>query len=233
MKNSCIIVAGGIGLRMGAEIPKQFIRVGGIPVLMHTIQNFYDFDPSLQLILVLPADEIIGWNELCRQYHFEIQHQIIAGGDTRFQSVKNGLSLASDCDLIAVHDGVRPLVSHETITRCFNCAAEMGTAIPVLPANESVREGSMSKSVPVDRSRYFLVQTPQVFKSSILKNSYNQTYISEFTDDASVVEHSGTTVQLVMGDRENIKITFPEDMMIAELFLYSKTASRVYNHLKG
>lgn len=219
MKNCCIIVAGGSGLRMGADLPKQFLLVKGKPVLMHTIRNFYDFDPSLQLILVLPEAEIISWNDLCYQYQFEIQHQVIAGGDTRFQSVKNGLSLAADCELIAVHDGVRPVVSHETLVRCFSCAAEKGTAIPVLPVHESVREGSMSESVPVDRSRYFLVQTPQVFKASILKNSYNQAYISDFTDDASVVENTGTAVQLVMGNRENIKITFPEDLQITELFL--------------
>jgi 2-C-methyl-D-erythritol 4-phosphate cytidylyltransferase len=204
---------------MGTELPKQFLSIRGIPVLMHTIRNLFDFDPSLQLIVVLPEDEISGWNGLCRQYYFEIQHQLIAGGDTRFQSVKNGLSLASDCELIAVHDGVRPLVSHETLARCFSCAEEYGAAIPVLPANESVRKGNMSKSIPVDRSRYFLVQTPQVFKASILKESYDQTWIPEFTDDASVVENAGIAVQLVMGNRENIKITFPEDLLIADLFL--------------
>lgn len=219
MTNCCIIVAGGNGSRMGTELPKQFLLVGGIPVLMHTIRNFYEFDPSLQLVLVLPEIEIINWKDLCRQYQFAISHQVIAGGDTRFQSVKNGLSLALDCKLIAVHDGVRPLVSHETLARCFKCADQNGAAIPVLPANESLREGSMSESVPVDRSRFYMVQTPQVFEASILKSSYNQTYIPEFTDDASVVEHTGTAVQLVLGNRENIKITFPEDLMIAEMFL--------------
>ena len=219
MRNCCIIVAGGNGSRMEAEIPKQFLRIGGIPVLMYTIRNLYDFDPLLQLIVVLPETEISTWNELCHLHQFEIQHQIIAGGETRFQSVKNGLSFVSDCELIAVHDGVRPLVGHETLVRCFNCAAEHGTAIPVLPANESVREGSMNESVPVDRSKYFMVQTPQVFQTSILKNSYNQAWIPSFTDDASVVERSGIAVHLVMGNRENIKITFPEDLQIAELFL--------------
>jgi len=218
MMNCCIIVAGGSGLRMGAELPKQFLLVRGIPILMHTIRNFYDFDPSLQLIVVLPPDEIISWKELCNQHHFEIPHQTIAGGYTRFQSVKNGLTLAPDGGLIAIHDGVRPLVSHATLTRCFNCAAENGTAIPVLPANESVREGSMSESVQVDRSRYFMVQTPQVFKASIIKESYDQAEIPEFTDDASVIERSGVAVHLVMGNRENIKITFPEDLRIAELY---------------
>lgn len=219
MKSSCIIVAGGSGSRMGTELPKQFLPIGGLPLLMHTIRNFYDFDPLLQLILVLPADEITTWNELSLQYHFEIPLRVIAGGATRFQSVKNGLSLVGDAGLIAVHDGVRPLVSHETLTRCFRCAVENGSAIPVLPASESVREGSMSASVPVDRSRYFLVQTPQVFKASILLESYKQLWNADFTDDASVVEHAGTAVRLVMGNRENIKITFPEDLLIAGLFL--------------
>ena len=223
MKNCCIIVAAGNGSRMGSELPKQFLLVGGIPVLMHTIRNFYNFDPTLQLVLVLPESEIISWKALCCQYQFVIPHQVIVGGETRFQSVKNGLSLAPECDLIAVHDGVRPLVSHNTISQCFKCAAENGTAIPVLPANESLREGNLSESVPVDRSRFFLVQTPQVFKASIIQSSYNQAYIPEFTDDASVVEFTGTAVHLVMGNRENIKITYPEDLMIAEMFLKTNT----------
>lgn len=222
MTNYCIIVAGGNGSRMGTELPKQFLLIGGIPVLMHTIRNFYDFDPSLQLVLVLPEAEIISWTRLCDQYKFSIPHQVIVGGDTRFQSVKNGLSAAKECNLIAIHDGVRPLVSHETMARCFKSADVNGTAIPVLPANESLREGTMDKSAPVDRSRFYLVQTPQVFKASIIQGSYNQAYIPEFTDDASVIEHSGTTVQLVMGNRENIKITFPEDLMVAEMFLKNR-----------
>jgi len=219
MKRGCIIVAGGNGSRMGSELPKQFLAVGGTPVLMHTIANFYSFDPLLQLIIVLPEDEMGSWQKLCIRHHFEIQHQLIAGGTTRFQSVKNGLSLVLDCELIAVHDGVRPLVSHETIARCFEEAAREGAAIPVLPANESVRMGTMDSSVPVDRSRYFMVQTPQVFKASIILQSYIQPWIPEFTDDASVVEYSGATVHLVPGNRENIKITYPEDLQIAEMFL--------------
>jgi 2-C-methyl-D-erythritol 4-phosphate cytidylyltransferase len=170
-------------------------------------------------VLVLPENEIPTWNGLCLQHHFGIHHQIIAGGDTRFQSVKNGLSLVVGCDLIAVHDGVRPLVSHETLKRCFDNATQQGTAIPVLPASESVREGNLNESIPVDRSRYFLVQTPQVFKAPIILDSYNVAWNPSFTDDASVVEFAGTTVQLVMGNRENIKVTFPEDLSIAELFM--------------
>ncbi len=219
MKRGCIIVAGGNGSRMGSELPKQFLPVGGTPVLMHTIRNFYDYDPFLQLIVVLPADQIRSWSQLCSQHQFSIKHQVIEGGDTRFQSVKNGLSLVSECELIAVHDGVRPLVSHKTLERCFSGATKFGAAIPVLPASESVRKGTMEKSIPVDRSHYFLVQTPQIFNASIIQKSYLQLWIPEFTDDASVAEHFGTEVHLVLGNRENIKITFPEDIQIAELFL--------------
>jgi len=219
MRNCCIIVAGGNGSRMGTDLPKQFLPVGGVPVLMHTIQNFYDFDPSLQLIVVLPADQVATWKELILLHRFAIAHQVVEGGDTRFRSVKNGLSLAADCELIAIHDGVRPLVSHDTLARCFTCAAASGSAIPVLPANESVREGSMADSKPVDRSLYFMVQTPQVFRAALINECYRQDFQSGFTDDASVVEHSGEKVQMVLGNRENIKITFPEDLQIAALFL--------------
>lgn len=209
-------------MRMGTTLPKQFLPLNGIPVLMHTIRNFYNFDPHLLIVLVIPDSEIKNWEYLCIQHKFEIPHKLIAGGSTRFQSVKNGLSLALGYNLIAIHDGVRPLVSHETIERCFNCAAINGTAIPVIPTNESLREGNFNESVPVDRSRYFMVQTPQVFEASIIQKSYNQTFKSEFTDDASVVEHAGIKVNLVMGNRENIKITFPEDIEIAELLFTHK-----------
>ena len=219
MSNCCIIVAGGTGLRMGATLPKQFLLLGGVPVLMQTIRKFHNFDSLLNIVLVLPQDELECWYELCKFHNFEIPHKLIAGGSTRFQSVKNGLSLAGGASLIAVHDGVRPLVSDETIYRCFNCATENGTAIPVLPVTESVREGNFNESVPVDRSRYFLVQTPQVFHASIIQEAYRQNFLPDFTDDASVVEYSGINVNLVMGNRENIKITFPEDMHIAELFI--------------
>jgi len=222
MTNCCIIVAGGNGSRMGNDLPKQFLLMGEIPVLMHTIQNFYDFDPTLLLILVLPESEMETWSGLCLHYGFAIPHQVISGGDTRFQSVKKGLSLALNCTLIAIHDGVRPLVSHDTLSRCFKCAYEKGAAIPVMPSNESLREGNIDQSHPVDRSRFYLVQTPQVFKASIIQSSYLQTYIPQFTDDASVVERAGNPVHLVLGNRENIKITFPEDLMIAELFLSMK-----------
>ncbi len=219
MKRGCIIVAGGNGSRMESDLPKQFLPLGELTVLMHTILNFSCFDPTMQLVVVLPANEIQCWEALCLKHHFEIPVQIVEGGHARFESVKNGLSRIMECDLIAIHDGVRPLVSRETLLRCFETAAARGAAIPVLPANESVRQGSMENSVPVDRSAYFMVQTPQVFKASLILESYKQPWIPQFTDDASVAEHAGVKVHLVEGNRENIKITFPEDLQIAELFL--------------
>jgi 2-C-methyl-D-erythritol 4-phosphate cytidylyltransferase len=207
---------------MGSTLPKQFLPLLEIPVLMHTIRKFYNYDPSLLIILVLPQNEIAKWEYLCSQHTFTISHQVIAGGAARFHSVKNGLSLALECELIAIHDGVRPLVSYATIENCFQCAAKNGTAIPVVAATESIREGSLDESVSVDRSRYFMVQTPQVFKSSIIHTSYDQLFDQSLTDDASVVEKAGFKVNLVRGNRENIKITFPEDVKIAELLLKDK-----------
>lgn len=221
MKNCVIIVAGGGGSRMGSEIPKQFLPLNNVPVLMHTINNIFNFDQNISIIVVLPVGEIELWKNLCAQHAFIVPHQTVSGGETRFHSVKNGLSFTPECDLIAIHDGVRPLVSPETLKRCFDMAADKGAAIPVLPANESIREGTLDNSRPVDRSRLFLVQTPQVFRSEILRKAYDQSWNPEFTDDASVVEKSGTAVQMVLGNRENIKITYPEDLQIATLFLKS------------
>lgn len=223
MKSCVIIVAGGSGSRMESHTPKQFLSLEGMPVMMHTIHVFYEYDPGIQLVVVIPDAQKDKWIKLCLAHAFDIPHELISGGETRFHSVKNGLSAASPCDLIAVHDGVRPLVSFDTLDRCFMMASEKGSAIPVLPANESIREGTMEDSRPLDRSRLFLVQTPQVFNALILRSAYKQDYSNEFTDDASVVEKNGFPVQLVLGNRENIKITFPEDLEIASLFL--KTSS--------
>ena len=222
MNNCVIVVAGGGGSRMGSEIPKQFLTLNNTPVLMHTIKNLYDFDREVSIIVVLPAGDIGQWKNLCIKHTFNVPHQTVPGGETRFHSVKNAITAAPECDLIAVHDGVRPLVSHETLKRCYEMAAEKGTAIPVLPANESIREGTLENSRPVDRSSLFLVQTPQVFQSEILRKAYKQSWNPEFTDDASAVEKSGIPVQMVLGNRENIKITYPEDLDIASLFLKKK-----------
>jgi 2-C-methyl-D-erythritol 4-phosphate cytidylyltransferase len=222
MKNCVIIVAGGSGSRMGGETPKQFLPLAGTPVLMHTIRNFHEYDNKIYIVVVIPESENDYWMQLCTLHQFTIPHHIVSGGETRFHSVKNGLAVSGDCDLIAVHDGVRPTVSHQTLSRCFDMAASKGTAVPVLPANESIREGTMDNSRPVDRDRLFLVQTPQVFQAEIIIEAYNQSYSPDFADDASVVEKSGVTVQMVLGNRENIKITWPEDLEIAALFLKTK-----------
>jgi 2-C-methyl-D-erythritol 4-phosphate cytidylyltransferase len=215
MKKQIIIVAGGKGLRMGGEIPKQFLPVNGKPVLMLTLETFYRFDPQIKIILVLPREQQTYWNELCVKYHFEIPYLLADGGETRFHSVKNGLSLADDDGLIGVHDGVRPFVSQEVIAHCFDAASTKEAAIPVIDVVETVRKIDGGQSVTVDRNNYKLVQTPQVFTSSLLKRAYNQEYSSLFTDDASVVEAMGVKVVLVPGNRENIKITTPFDMIIA------------------
>lgn len=219
MKKFVLIVAGGTGSRMGTDLPKQFLELCGKPVLMHTIQVFYTYDPEFEFILVLPKSQQQFWTDLCRQHEFTIHHQVVSGGETRFQSVKNGLTLVQENGIVFVHDGVRPLVSHETLERCEETARKSGNAIPVLAVHESLRklEGDQSKSV--DRSLFYSVQTPQTFSSGQIIESYRQNYDPEFTDDASVVEKAGFKIYMVEGNRENIKITTPTDLIVAEAFL--------------
>jgi len=217
-----IIVAGGKGLRMQADIPKQFIAIKGKPILMHTLEVFHRYDPSIQLLLVLPTVQIDYWKELCVKYFFNLPHQIITGGETRFNSVKNGLDAIKSHSLVAVHDGVRPFVSIPTIKRCFDTAEEFGSAIPVVNMEESIRQISGDESQSVDRTSFKLVQTPQVFDSIILKKAYEQNFSTVFTDDASVVEAAGSKIYLVEGNRENIKITTGFDLELAEILCNSK-----------
>lgn len=215
-----VIVAGGKGLRMGGDIPKQFLPVGGKPVLMRTIDRFLEYDKNMQVVLVLPAAQQEYWCHLCEEYSFVQPHAIADGGETRFHSVKNGLALVNEgTALIGVHDGVRPFVSTKTIGACYDKAASSGAAIPVVPVVETVRHlmpGGQSETVP--RDDYRLVQTPQVFDAALLRQAYTQAYTPFFTDDASVVETSGHDVSLVEGNRENIKITTPSDLAIAEVY---------------
>lgn len=218
-----LVVAGGQGLRMGGDLPKQFIPVAGKPVLMHTLEAFNRYDSSVRLILVLPESHQAYWHELCEKYNFNISHQITSGGETRFHSVYNGLKLVISSGLVAVHDGVRPLVSSEVIAACFKEAALHGTAIPVLPMVDSLRKYTEDGSIPVDRARYCAVQTPQVFKSELLLSAYERPYELCFTDDASVVESSGYAVNLIPGNRENIKITTPFDLLITEAVLNQRS----------
>ena len=221
MKKYIIIVAGGKGLRMGGDIPKQFVPVKGKPVLMRTLEAFYAYDEQMELILVLPVNQQDYWKHLCVEYGFTVPHRIASGGVTRFHSVKNGLALIEGEDgLVGVHDGVRPFVAREVIASCYDAAVEKEAVIPVTEVVETLRlltGEEESKTVP--RSAYRLVQTPQVFTVSLLKQAYEQAYTPDFTDDASVVEAWGHAVYLVPGNRENIKLTTPFDLRVAEALL--------------
>ena len=241
-----IILAGGKGLRMGSDIPKQFLPIGGMPVLMHTLKRFREYSKELKIILVLPKQQQAYWQTLCEEYHFQEDYLIANGGETRFHSIKNGLQLIPDDaqGLVGVHDGVRPFPSVEVIRNCYETARREGSAIPVIPVVETIRhlEGqsyvtsfhdfchdsakrasTMALAAPkvqssrtVPRDEYRLVQTPQVFDIQLHKKAYAQDYRDSFTDDASVVESMGHAVALVEGNRENIKITTPFDCIVAE-----------------
>ena len=213
-----IIVAGGKGLRMGGDVPKQFLLLGDRPVLMHTLQRFADDCKDLQIILVLPQEQIEYWSDLGEKYHFGVEHWIVAGGETRFHSVQSGLAqIPDDAEgVVAVHDGVRPLVSREVIGKCFEEARRKKAVVPVVPVVESLRHVS-DGAVP--RADYRLVQTPQTFDIQLLKQAYRLPFSKDFTDDASVVEAFGHPITMVEGNRENIKLTTPFDLRIAETLL--------------
>lgn len=214
-----LIVAGGKGLRMGADIPKQFLPVGGKPVLMRTLEAFYAYNQDMRIILVLPHGQQDYWKRLCGEYRFDIPHSIADGGETRFHSVRNGLALVDEPGLVGVHDGVRPFVSQEVIARCYALAATELAVVPVVKVVETVRRLTDAGSITVNRDEYCLVQTPQVFDGEVLKQAYSQPYTSAFTDDASVVEAWGVPVTLTEGNRENIKITTPFDLKVAAALL--------------
>ncbi|MBP3248069.1 MAG: 2-C-methyl-D-erythritol 4-phosphate cytidylyltransferase [Prevotella sp.] len=216
-----IIVAGGKGLRMGSDIPKQFLPIGGKPVLMRTLERFREYSKDIQIILVLPEAQQAYWHQLCQEYHFDVEYTLANGGQTRFHSVQNGLAKVPDdaIGVVGVHDGVRPFPSIEVIRNCYTTAREKKAVIPVIPVVETVRhlEGEQSKTVP--RDAYRLVQTPQTFDIQLLKAANRQPYNDGFTDDASVVEAFGYNITLVEGNRENIKITTPYDLKIAEVLI--------------
>ncbi len=219
MKAYAVIVAGGKGLRMGGDVPKQFLPIGGKPVLMHTIEAFRRALDDVEIVLVLPADQHDYWQKLCKDYKFHSPELIAKGGETRFHSVKNGLALLpNDLEaVVGVHDGVRPFVSKETIRRCFAAAAEGKAVVPVVAVVETVRQILPDgKSVTRPRDEYRLVQTPQTFPLALLKEAYQQPFSDAFTDDASVVEALGKDIVMIEGNRENIKITTPSDLRIAE-----------------
>ena len=229
MQKHVIIVAGGSGSRMKSALPKQFIELCGKPILMHTIENFYRFNSEMPIVLVLPIGQFDVWQELCEQHQFAIRHTLVAGGDVRFQSVKNGLAAIKGDGLVAIHDGVRPLVSHATIARCFDAAAQYGNATPCIAVHETVRKIDNHTTEMVDRSMLRLIQTPQVFRSSLIIKAYDQSYDHSFTDDASVLERTGETIRLVEGNRENIKVTEPIDLVVAEAIMKNVTKLDVNN----
>lgn len=216
MKKHVIIVAGGKGLRMGGDIPKQFVPVGGKPVLMRTLEAFHAYDSSMHLIVVLPVTQQVYWKELCDSYRFTLPHEVADGGETRFHSVANGLAKVVGDGWVGVHDGVRPFVSQEVISRCYDEVREKKAVIPVIGVVETVRRLTAAGSETVPRDSYKLVQTPQVFEVDLLRRAYRQPYTDAFTDDASVVEALGEQVYLVEGNRENIKLTTPSDLRMAE-----------------
>ncbi len=226
MEKYAIIVAGGKGLRMGGEVPKQFLPVAGLPVLMRTIKRFHAYDPTLKIILVLPKEQQAYWLRLCEEYQFTDDYQLADGGATRFQSSKNGLQLIPDNadGYVAIHDGVRPFVSIDTILRCFEATLTSQAVIPVLNVNDTLRHISQDGSGEnVQRSEYRLVQTPQVFDISLVKRAYQQEENDGFTDDASVVESLGQKVEMVEGNRENIKLTTPFDLKVAEVICQNES----------
>ncbi len=214
IKKYAIIVAGGSGSRMNSEEPKQFLLLQGKPLMMHTIDKFA-FD-DIDIIVVLNVDYHDRWLQLCKQYDFQTPHLLVKGGRNRFESVKNGLAFVKEKSMVAIHDAVRPLIKKQTIIKAFDQAENKGNAVVAVRSKDSIRrvEGTTSQSVP--RDEFYLVQTPQIFSSEILNKAYKAEYRNEFTDDASVVERLGTPIFLVEGEHSNIKITFPEDLLMAE-----------------
>lgn len=224
MKYFAVIVAGGSGTRMQTEIPKQFLLLNGKPVIMHTISAFCASPQKPELLIVLNEQHFELWKDLCRKYNFMIEHQLVAGGNTRFHSVKEALHLIEENSIIAVHDAVRPLISTQVIDDAYQLALEKGNAVVAVPSKDSVRlQNPNGTSKSLNRTEVFLVQTPQTFQSKIIKEAYEQAYNEHFTDDASVVESSGVQINLLSGDPDNLKITFPTDLRLAEMILNEKS----------
>lgn len=219
MNKYAIIVAGGSGSRMNAEIPKQFLEVNAKPIIMHTLEKFH-FD-GIQIILVLNVDFHDYWARICKEYNFNVPHTLVKGGDTRYQSVKNGLARIHDLALVAVHDAVRPNIKQSIISNAFEEANIHGTAVLAVPLKDSIRKKIGDFNLALNREDYVLIQTPQIFKSELLKKAYQEPFRNEFTDDASVVEFMSQKIHLVDGDPFNIKVTYPDDLKIIETLLKS------------
>ena len=223
-KEYALIVAGGKGTRINATVPKQFLELCGKPILLHVIEKFFQYSEKINVIVVLPANDFPTWHEIVKKYSFNRPVAVQKGGDTRFQSVKNGLEKIDGAGLVAIHDGVRPLVSLEIIAASFRVAAALGSAVAAVPLKESIRVTTNDVTQAVDRSHYRLIQTPQTFDVSLIRKAYLQKEDSALTDDASVAERAGQPIHLFEGSYENIKITTPEDLIIAEALLKSKAA---------
>lgn len=218
-KDYIIIVAGGKGLRMGGDLPKQFLPVDGKPVLMRTIERFRQYSEAIGIILVLPHAQQDYWRQLCKEYHFNVEHTVVDGGGTRFQSCKNGIAAVPDdaTGVVGIHDGVRPFVTVDVIARTYEAAREHGAAMPVMPVTDTLRYvAGEDGGHNVLRSDYRTVQTPQTFDIQLIKRAYDVPYSEAFTDDASVAEAAGHKVVMVEGCRENIKLTTPYDLLLAD-----------------
>ncbi len=215
-----LIVAGGTGSRINNSLPKQFIEINNKPVIIHTIERFIAFDKDINIYISVHTDFMQHMQKLVAEFFPGKNIQLTDGGETRFHSVQNGLKMiSSDSGVVGIHDAARPLVNTETIKRCFDSAAEKGNAVPCISINESLRQINADKNVAVNRTDYKIIQTPQCFNVSLIKKALEQTYIPEFTDDASVLEKAGHKINLVEGNTENIKITYPVDLIIAEHYL--------------
>ncbi len=219
MDKYILIVAGGLGMRMNNNIPKQFIVLNKLPILMQTIKNINKINSKFNIIVVLPKEQITYWKDLITKYNFKINHKIIAGGKTRFNSVKNGLKEIPDNTLIAIHDGVRPIISEQLINTGFYLAEQKGNAIPYIDITESLRQITDKGNKIINREKIKIIQTPQFFKSIDIKFAYQQRYKKKFTDDASVFETLNKKINLFYGLKQNIKITTPDDLKIAEFYL--------------
>ena len=219
MNKHVVIVAGGSGSRMNSKTPKQFLLLKGKPILMHTISAFYNFDQGINIVLVLPKNHLESWKRLCTKHQFEIKHELAIGGKERFDSVKNGLRFIQTDGVVGIHDGVRPLVDKKTLVKLFRLAEETGNATPIQQLKDSIRRVSNQGSVAEKRADFRAVQTPQCFHISVIKEAFDQPFLDSFTDDASVAEANGVKINLVEGNPENIKITSPQDIIIAEAFL--------------
>lgn len=218
VEKSIIITAGGIGTRMGTDLPKQFLVIGGKPVLIHTLELFYKYDPEIEIILTLPNEWRGYWETILDKFYCRVPHVVVSGGEERYHSIQNALKRCSG-QMIAVHDGVRPFVSFETLNRCFEALIEKDAVVPVLNLKESLRQVTENETFAVNRSEFKMVHTPQCFKSEVLRKAYDQSFHEKVTDDACLVEETGVKITLVESNEENIKLTTPFDLLIAEMII--------------